>query len=424
MTKCDQIEKTILAQTWREICLWDWEREGAAALSDCIGCGGYVMKALATGRGEKKRYRYSEGKAIRAEVTQFGEYDTIGIALVQPLKQTPRRSYVWKPNEITVSAWKNPVWWGTGKGIWEITYLCGLEGTGIALTEQLVFHLVHNFACQAIVLAATNPARGFWNRAGWTLGLITATHNGTCLTSTSTYRYWQDRSLCPMTLIIDKTYRDTCLQIKKEADEGLIAINEEMSRHRSLYEQKKDLIEAIIYAFEQDMLMDAHDLLDSVSHTNWVDITDPASPIPTLKTTLAQVTSDYVTSRRRMRDISRSFAVANRFQRFVPKAQIDTNLLSKVRSHKTINPDDVVRCNNINAQTLDARNRPNETVLHIAAREGHDQAVRVLTRHRADTKLLNGQKKSAKEVTGNLEILRLLNDAEEWEDIDRKCTVM
>ena len=99
-------------------------------------------------------------------------------------------------------------------------------------------------------------------------------------------------------------------------------------------------------------------------------------------------------------------------------------MLSKVRAHKTINPDDVVPCNNINAQTLDARNRPDETVLHIAMREGHDQAVRLLTRHRADTKLLNGQKKSAKEVTGNLEILRLLNDAEEWEDIDRKCTVM
>ena len=116
--------------------------------------------------------------------------------------------------------------------------------------------------------------------------------------------------------------------------------------------------------------------------------------------------------------------MANRFQRFVPKAQIDTNLLSKVRAHKTIDPDDVVRCNNINAQTLDERNRPDETVLHIAAREGYHQAVWILTRYKADTELLNGQKRSAKEVTGNLEILGLLNDAAQWEDIDRKCTVM
>jgi hypothetical protein len=398
LTPCSNSDENFVEQNWNAKCvLWDWGEIGTDALSDCRDNGGHIMKAFQSKAG--RRHVVGFNKEITEVDVAAGEL--VGLAFVQPLKRSEKRMKVWRQKKGKSGAqteWTNPVWHddisSDNHQIWEITYMCAMKGSGGDLVNNLVFKLVYNFGCQAIVLAAIRDAKTFWNKSGWTLGLIQK-GGGHNLVTTSAYKYWQEYRLHPMTLIIDRNYVQECVEARRDndiiSDELFHNLNDLAALYSTLryYRSPSSHADSVIAdAHHFAWLMEQYEELIMHNPRGEDNPQPEAVDVVSLRTVdfehsfaLIRAERDHV--RLRMSKLS----IKNQFRMFRSESQIDPAFVNKVRDG-TARQKDVTECTNINAQILlENGQHLGRTVLHIAVEQGNAYITNMLKARSADMQL-------------------------------------
>jgi hypothetical protein len=144
---------------WDRVCsVWAEQRAGTsptnhfdACTKTCIEEKGFVIMAFNEHPGRWHPYSLNkQGNRIKKmPAVQFQTSQAVAMAFVVAV----------------------PLWWGKGT-IWEVTYLCGVAGTGKGLMGALARELVER-GCLAIVAGAMQQSIPWWSKLqGWQPGWV------------------------------------------------------------------------------------------------------------------------------------------------------------------------------------------------------------------------------------------------------------